>query len=111
MEHTAIPGPPGFSNLSKVEQVRYLQALWNRIAENPSEVPVPDAHSKLPSNALRSTDAIRTRCGRPATSLTAWARKLGDRVPIGFNSLLAEPLLAEKISGDSGMTLDPRLSV
>ena len=38
--------------------------------------------------------------------MTAWARKLGDRVPTGFNSLLAEPLLAE-ISPDSGLTLDP----
>lgn len=52
MEHTAIPEPPGFSNLSKVEQVRYLQALWDRIAENPSEVPVPEAHLEVAEQRL-----------------------------------------------------------
>ena len=52
MERTAIPEPPGFSNLSKVEQVRYLQALWDRIAENPSEVPVPETHLEVAEQGL-----------------------------------------------------------
>lgn len=47
MEYTASPEPPGVSNLSKVEQVHYLQALWHRIAENPSEVPVPETHLEV----------------------------------------------------------------
>lgn len=47
MEYTSIPEPPGFSDLSKTEQVRYLQALWDRIAENPSEVPVPETHLEI----------------------------------------------------------------
>jgi putative addiction module component (TIGR02574 family) len=52
MESTAISEPPGFSNLSKVEQVHYLQALWDRIAENPSEVPVPEAHFEVAKQRL-----------------------------------------------------------
>ena len=40
----AIPEPPGFAGLSKAEQVRYLQALWDRIAEKPGELPVPESH-------------------------------------------------------------------
>ena len=52
MESTAISKPPGFSNLSKVEQVRYLQALWDRIAENPSEVPVPETHLEVAEQRL-----------------------------------------------------------
>jgi len=52
MEYTAIPEPPGFSNLSKVEPVRYLQALWDRIAENPSEVPVPETHLEVAEQRL-----------------------------------------------------------
>ncbi len=52
MEHTSIPEPPGFGNLSKAEQVRYLQSLWDRIAENPSEVPVPETHIDLAEQRL-----------------------------------------------------------
>jgi putative addiction module component (TIGR02574 family) len=52
MEHTVISEPPGFSRLSKAEQVRYLQALWDRITENPSEVPVPETHIELAEQRL-----------------------------------------------------------
>jgi hypothetical protein len=38
-----IPEPPGFSELTKSEQIRYLQALWDRIAEHPGELPAPKA--------------------------------------------------------------------
>ena len=44
MEHTAIPDPSGFADLTKAEQIRYLQALWDRIAKHPDEIPVPDRH-------------------------------------------------------------------
>lgn len=44
MEHRTIAEPPGFADLSKAEQVRYLQALWDRIAEQPGELPVPESH-------------------------------------------------------------------
>jgi len=51
-EHTAILDPPGFSNLSKVEQVRYLQGLWVRIGKSPSEVPVPEASFEVAEQRL-----------------------------------------------------------
>jgi hypothetical protein len=47
MEHTAIPEPAGFADLSKAEQVRYLQALWDRISEQAAELPVPESHLEL----------------------------------------------------------------
>jgi putative addiction module component (TIGR02574 family) len=47
MDPATIPEPAGFSNLSKVEQIRYLQALWDRIAEKPGEIPVPEPHLAL----------------------------------------------------------------
>ena len=47
MEHASIPDPPGFSNLSKAEQIRYLQTLWDRISENPDDIPVLESHLKL----------------------------------------------------------------
>ncbi|MEW6115265.1 MAG: addiction module protein [Thermodesulfobacteriota bacterium] len=52
MEPTTIPDPPGFSDLSKAEQIRYLQALWDRIAEKPGELPVPESHLALAADRL-----------------------------------------------------------
>jgi|GEM_PF-2995309 len=33
MEPATIQEPAGFSDMSKAEQIRYLQALWDRIAD------------------------------------------------------------------------------
>ena len=52
MDHTAIPEPPGFSELSKEEQIRYVQALWDRIAEHPDDVPVLESHLVLAEEGL-----------------------------------------------------------
>lgn len=52
MEHTTIPEPTGFSELTKAEQIRYLQALWDRIAERPGEIPVPESHIQLAEQRL-----------------------------------------------------------
>ena len=49
---TMIPEPTGFSKLSKVEQIRYLQALWDRISETPGDIPVPESHLKLARERL-----------------------------------------------------------
>jgi putative addiction module component (TIGR02574 family) len=65
MEHTAIPEPAGFADLSKAEQVRYLQALWDRIAEQPDELPVPESHLKLAEERFAEYRRDPTRA-RPA---------------------------------------------
>jgi len=52
MEPRTIPDPAGFSDLSKAEQIRYLQALWDRIAESPGEIPVPESHLALAEERL-----------------------------------------------------------
>ncbi len=52
MPETSIQAPPGFGDLSKAEQVQYLQALWDQIAEHPDEVPVPDSHLRLAEERL-----------------------------------------------------------
>jgi putative addiction module component (TIGR02574 family) len=61
MDHTAIPEPAGFAALSKAEQVRYLQALWDRIAEQPTELPVPESHLELVEERLAEYRRDRTR--------------------------------------------------
>ena len=52
MEPTTIPEPLGFAELSTAEQVRYLQALWDRIAQTPGELPVPGSHLELAEERL-----------------------------------------------------------
>ncbi|HWN71983.1 MAG TPA: addiction module protein [Haliangium sp.] len=37
----AMP-PPGFDELSPEEKLDYLQALWDRMATRPEEIPVPE---------------------------------------------------------------------
>ena len=49
---TTIPEPAGFSDLSKAEQIRYLQALWDRISETPGDIPVPESHLNLAAERL-----------------------------------------------------------
>jgi putative addiction module component (TIGR02574 family) len=61
MDYTAIPEPAGFADLSKTEQVRYLQALWDRIAEQPTELPVPESHLELVEERLAEYRRDRTR--------------------------------------------------
>jgi putative addiction module component (TIGR02574 family) len=52
MNGPSIPDPPGFSELTKEEQVRYLEALWDRIADQPGELPAPQSHLELAAQRL-----------------------------------------------------------
>ena len=52
MEYPSIPDPPGFSDLSKAEQIRYLQTLWDRISQNPADIPVLESHLTLVEERL-----------------------------------------------------------
>jgi len=53
MPETSIETPPGFKELSKAEQLRYLQALWDEISQHPDDVPVPESHLKLAEERLQ----------------------------------------------------------
>ena len=61
MDHTAIPEPAGFAGLSKLEQLRYLQALCDRIAEQPPELPVLESHLELVEERLAEDRRDPTR--------------------------------------------------
>ena len=75
MQHTAIPEPPGFAELSKAEQVRYLQALWDRIAENPDDLPVPESHLELAEQRLAEYRRDPTRARSAYDVLDRLAQK------------------------------------
>jgi putative addiction module component (TIGR02574 family) len=52
MPDSPVPVPTGFAELSKAEQIRYLQALWDQIATSPGELPVPESHLELVEQRL-----------------------------------------------------------
>jgi putative addiction module component (TIGR02574 family) len=49
--------PPGFDELSTDEKVSYVQSLWDRIAADQDEVPVPDWHREVFRRRLHERDA------------------------------------------------------
>lgn len=52
MAQPTLPDPPGFDLLSKAEQIRYLARLWDRIVDQPGELPVPESHLALAEQRL-----------------------------------------------------------
>ena len=75
MAHTAISEPPGFAELTKAEQVRYLQALWDRIAEKPGELPVPESHLEVAEARLAEYHRDPTRAHSAYEVLDRLAKK------------------------------------
>jgi putative addiction module component (TIGR02574 family) len=50
-QHLPLP-PPGFDALSVEEQLDYVQSLWDHIAANPEQVPLPDWHKEIIAERL-----------------------------------------------------------
>jgi len=45
--------PPGFDDLSPEEKLEYVQLLWERIAAQPEDLPVPEWHRKVLEERLK----------------------------------------------------------
>ena len=62
----SLAEPPGFESLTKAEQVRYLQDLWDRVSDQTSELPLPDSHLLLAKERLAEyrRSPARTRPAR-----------------------------------------------
>jgi putative addiction module component (TIGR02574 family) len=56
--------PPGFDEMSVEDKIEYVQALWDRIAANESQVPVPDWHREVLHERLADYQANPDQ-GRP----------------------------------------------
>ena len=52
MSQTVELPPAGFDSLSLEEQIDYLQSLWERIAAQPEQVPVPNWHREVLAERL-----------------------------------------------------------
>jgi putative addiction module component (TIGR02574 family) len=72
---TNVAEPRGFGSLSKAEQIRYLQALWDRISETPGELPVPASHLRLARERLADYRRDPTRARSPRDVI----RRLANR--------------------------------
>jgi putative addiction module component (TIGR02574 family) len=47
-----IPDSPGYSELSTEEQIKYIQALWERVFEHGEDTPVLESHLDLAAERL-----------------------------------------------------------
>ena len=70
----SVAEPAGFNSLSKTAQIRYLQRLWDRIAERPGQLPVPKSHLSLAKERLAEYRGDPSRA-RPARNVL---RKLAN---------------------------------
>lgn len=52
MAHALPVPPPGFDDLPVEDKVEYVEALWDRIAATPENVPIPEWHQQLVSDRL-----------------------------------------------------------
>lgn len=56
----SINPPPGFEELAIDEKIAYVQALWDLIAQQPDDIPVPAWHEAVIARRLaeaRSSEA------------------------------------------------------
>jgi hypothetical protein len=82
MPQTSLPTPPGFAELPKIEQVRYLQALWDQISENPDEIPVPESHLRLAEERLRRYARIPQARNLRLTSSTGCRKSVSETISV-----------------------------
>jgi putative addiction module component (TIGR02574 family) len=68
--------PPGFDDLPVEDKLDYVQSLWDRIAEHPEQLPVPEWHLRVIEDRLAAHQAD------PA------AARPGDEVRAGINEKL-----------------------
>jgi len=56
--------PAEFDAVSSDEQIAFVQELWNRIAQHPDRIPIPDEHKRILDERL-SAYAANPRAGKP----------------------------------------------
>lgn len=64
MAHNLPLPPPGFDDLSVEDQLDYIQSLWDRIAANPDQVPLPDWHRQVLDERLAAHETKRIESRR-----------------------------------------------
>ena len=73
--------PPGFDDLSVDQKIDYVQSLWERIAADPSKVPVPDWHREVVAERLEAYRELPEEGSSWDQVRENIERKLGNRPP------------------------------
>ncbi len=60
MSNTKLSIPPEFDTASKEERIAYVQELWDRIARDPENVPVPKHHKCILYESLEAYRVFAT---------------------------------------------------
>ena len=75
MARTLPMPPPGFEDLTTEEKIDYVSSLWDSIAANPDDVPVPEWHLRILEERIARHEAHPEE----AISWEEFERKLLDR--------------------------------
>lgn len=51
---TTLAEPAGFAELTKLDQIRYLQDLWDRISVRPENIAIPPSHLEILEQRLEA---------------------------------------------------------
>ncbi len=65
--------PPGFDDLSREEQIEYVQRLWNHIADDGPEISIPEWHRQI------LTERLETESSEDTVSWNDVKRRLANR--------------------------------
>ncbi|HWB78179.1 MAG TPA: addiction module protein [Nannocystaceae bacterium] len=57
----SVTPPPGFDELPIEEKIAYVQALWDLIAQEPSDIPVPAWHEAVIAQRLAEARSSAAR--------------------------------------------------
>ena len=61
---TKLKIPPEFDNAPKSQRIAFVQELWDRIAQDPDQVPIPEEHIRILDERLNAYQA-NPQPGRP----------------------------------------------
>ncbi len=64
MSKSKLQIPPEFDNAPKDERIAFIQELWDKIAQDPENVPLPEHHKKILEERLAAHRA-NPRAGQP----------------------------------------------
>lgn len=64
MSNVKIDIPPEFNSAPKEQKIAFVQDLWNQIAKEPGNVPIPESHKRVLRERLEELRS-NPQAGRP----------------------------------------------
>ena len=54
MNNPSLAVPPEFDDAPQSQRIAFVQDLWDRIAQDPEKVPIPDSHKRILDERLNA---------------------------------------------------------